>query len=400
MASRLKPLVVVLAMAGVAGASWFQIHQVRASRPRVWAEVVRERDVRAMVAATGRARFGRDTLVSAPDDGRVGAVLVTAGQAVSAGQPLVTLDDAFIRLDLHRARSRGTAAAADVRRAQADVDRRRAQRDLARLARRRAEALSAAGVVADEAMARSRHDERLAELMLTSTRDAVAGGRAKARLAGADIRDIELRLSRQVVRAPVDGVVMEVFAQPGQPVHAGSTNVSPSRLLTLGVSGVTDIEVPLDVRRAASLQTGAHAHVAIAALGPRRLDARVVALDDRGGEEVLVRARLSEPPQGLLQGMSAVVEFTASSRLRTLAVPNHAVAGHRSHDPAGAGVWTVRDGVIALAPIVLGLRGDSYSEVLAGLTPGALVVTGPAAVIRTLGVGDRAIAVPAPIQAP
>jgi HlyD family secretion protein len=123
-----------------------------------------------------------------------------------------------------------------------------------------------------------------------------------------------------------------------------------------------------------------------------------VTIDDGGKQEAVVRARLDAPPPGLRHGMSAIVRFTAAWQHERLAVPNHAVAGGGA--AVDAGVWTVRDGVIALVPIVLGLRGDFHTEVLAGLTPGMRVVTGPAAIIRTLGVGDRVVPIPAAVQAP
>jgi hypothetical protein len=138
--------------------------------------------------------------------------------------------------------------------------------------------------------------------------------------------------------------------------------------------------------------------VAIPILQHDGLPARVVAIDDARGQGAVVRVRLDAPVRGLREGMSATVQFTAASQSDRLAVPNHAVAG--GGGTARAGVWAVRDGVIVAVPIVLGLRGDFYTEVVAGLMPGTHVVTGPAAIIRTLGVGDRAVAIPAAIQVP
>ena len=394
----MKLLVAVLGVAGVAGASYVQIHRVRESRPRVWTEVVRPRDVGATVTAMGRARAARQIIVSAADGGRVQSVLVRPGQAVRAAQVVLSLDEEPARIDLDGARSRVAAAEADVRRAQADADRLRAERDLARLSFRRAEALVAAGTAAEEQLARSRHDMRQAELAHKAGLEAVEEARTRVRLADAAALAATSRARRQVIRAPIDGMVAEIFVQPGQPVHAGATHVPPSRLLALTAAAITDVEVTLDRQNAARLRPGGRASVAIPALEQDGFEAGVVAIDDSGGQEAAIRARLDAPPRGLRQGMSAIVRFTAARQLGRLAVPNHAVTGGR--EAAGAVVWIVRDGMIALVPIVLGLRGDFHTEVLAGLTPGTLVVTGPAAIIRTLGAGDRAVAIPTPVQAP
>src|SRR5436190_8419378 len=101
-----KLLVAVLGVAGVAGAAYLQIHRVRASRPRVWTEVVRAHDVRATVTAIGRARAAREIIVSAADDGRVRSVLVRAGQVVRSGQAVLSLDGQPGRINLDHARSR------------------------------------------------------------------------------------------------------------------------------------------------------------------------------------------------------------------------------------------------------------------------------------------------------
>ena len=256
----------------------------------------------------------------------------------------------------------------------------------------------AAGTASTEALARSRHDTRQAELAYVAGIEAVEAARARQRLAEADVLDAESRRAGSLIDAPIGGVVAEVFVQPGQPVHAGATHVPPSRLLSLAVAGVTDIEVTLDGRSAERLRRGDRASVAIPVLQREDLAAHVVGIDDAGEEGAVVRARLDALVRGLRQGMSAIVQFTAASRPDRLAVPNHAVAG--AGGATGAGVWTLHDGVIVALPIVLGLRGDFYTEVLAGLMPDALVVTGPAATVRTMGVGDRAVAIPAAIQAP
>jgi HlyD family secretion protein len=398
----LKSMAALLALTGVAGASWLQIHRVRAARPRVWTETVRERDVHATISATGAVQWGRETVLSSPDDGRVRAVLVEVGRPVRAGQVLIELDARLARISVERARAAVGIAAAAVHRGEAEVDRLRAACELSRLSLRRAEHSSAAGTVSAESLARSRHEARQADLAHVAALAEVESARARLSAAEADRHDADSRFSRRLVYAPGDGVVTAVFTEPGQPVHAGREHVPPSRLLTLAPAAVTDVEVLVDTSKAAHVRRGAHVSVDVPALEEHGLEAHVVGVDDGGqdavaGEMLAVRVRLETPPPRLRAGMSAIVRLTSASRPRALAIPNHAVLRNR---PGVPGAWTVRDGVIALLPIVLGLRGDAYSEVLAGLTPGTRVVTGPATVIRTLGIGDRAVAVAAPVRAP
>src|SRR5688572_2585593 len=204
MAAILKLAVALLAVAAVAGASWFQICRLRGVRPQVWAEVVKARDVAATLTGAGWARWRRETVLSSPDDGRVRAVLIGSGETVRKGQALVVLDDQPLRLALERARGGVAIASAEVHRAEADADRLRARLALARRAYRRTERLFAAGTEAEEAMVRGQHEARQAGLAHAAAIEAVEAARASTRRAEADRLDAESRLLRHTVRAPLD----------------------------------------------------------------------------------------------------------------------------------------------------------------------------------------------------
>jgi HlyD family secretion protein len=77
-------------------------------------------------------------------------------------------------------------------------------------------------------------------------------------------------------------------------------------------------------------------------------------------------------------------------RRRRRATPTTAVAelepGQTRKETEG--VFIVKDGIIAFAPIKLGISGDKYFEILSGLEPGAQVVTGPYNSVRGLADGD------------
>jgi membrane fusion protein (multidrug efflux system) len=120
--------------------------------------------------------------------GRVGKVLVDAGDRVRAGQPVLELEDDYLRLDLQR-------ADAELRRAQAAAD--EATRDFERKK----------DLVAKESVSPAVFD-----------RTKAANDQALAALAGAEAAQAlaRQRLEDAVLRSPIDGVVAERRTDVGE----------------------------------------------------------------------------------------------------------------------------------------------------------------------------------------
>ncbi|MDB5435933.1 MAG: EmrA/EmrK family multidrug efflux transporter periplasmic adaptor subunit [Phenylobacterium sp.] len=204
---------------------------------------------------TDNAYVGADVAQVTPlVAGPVAKVLVRETQTVTAGTPLVILDDADTRIMVDQARAalgqaerrvRGYAANdtafagqlgardADIARAQSDLD--RARTDLTRR-----QALSASGAVSGDELTNARNKFAEAQAALAqaqASRRAAEGNReanrvlisgvsleqnpevtaAKARLDAA-----QLALDRTVIKAPIDGIVSKKQVEVGQQVAVGA----------------------------------------------------------------------------------------------------------------------------------------------------------------------------------
>lgn len=133
------------------------------------------------VRLTGTVQANRDVTVSAEESGTVVEILVEKGRAVSAGEPILRIDDRVLR---------------------AQVDEARAQAALAR-----------------ETWERRR---RLWEEDRVGSELAYLEARYGAEQAQARLQNLEARLARTVVRAPVEGILDERHVEVGTLVSPGT----------------------------------------------------------------------------------------------------------------------------------------------------------------------------------
>ncbi len=244
--------------------------------------------------------------------GRVSRVLVSAGEVVGEGAPLLELDRelelarvARARADLDAARARWDAAGARVAAAVAASDRAESQRV-------RAETLAEAGVVTPEELERARAEaatllaERVrAEADQESERGARAAAEAALALARAEER-------RGTLRAPVGGSILRVNVTPG----AVLSGFQPITAVELAPEGPYRVLAEVDELFAGRVEVGQRARVVDPATGGEVASGvvefvapalrRKSLLGDGGGEfedrrvrEVHVRL---EDPAGLLLG--------------------------------------------------------------------------------------------------
>jgi len=203
--------------------------------------------VRGAVTATRTASVtvepARDAMVAAGVSGQVARVLVREGGAVTAGQVVIQIDDANLRLQVENARiaveSARVSLAAAERASQEGADQARAalqaaEANLEVVQRQLEEArqLHAVGAVAaaDIAALEAQHAQALSAVQ--QARDAVArSGRVDAeelelrrlqvRQAEVQLAQAERALAEAQVRAPFAGTVAQVMVEEGEFIAAG-----------------------------------------------------------------------------------------------------------------------------------------------------------------------------------
>ncbi|GIF07390.1 hypothetical protein Asi03nite_49280 [Actinoplanes siamensis] len=343
---------------GVAAGVALGVARHRAGGPKpaeVVAVVVDKGEVTLDVATTGTVRPATTRQLSFAVNGTIESVAVRAGTKVAAGQELAAVDSA--------------EAASEANEAQSGLD--AAQERLAA-----AENQAAAVTAAATACATAGRPVAPASPAACVTRgypgtgsDPILDARKAVNRAARAVDQARAALEGTVITAPIAGTVVSVAGGVGDNVTAGKTVVT--------LADTYDMQVATDFPEAdaGSLAAGQTATITLADHDDA-LTGKVVQVDPVGTPDgTLVRygavIAFADPPRDLLVGQSAQVAVRVGAARDVLRVPSTAV-----HDiSGGSGTVLVRAGDRSTArTVTVGLRGDRYTAVTAGLTSGEQVV--------------------------
>jgi len=301
-----------------------------------------------VTAATGRVSFDEERVsrVASPVSGRIVELLAQPGDRVRKGQGLLAV-----------ASPDAQSALADF--VAANSDRAVAERSLERQRR----------LFADEAVPYK--DVLQAEGDATKAAAAVARAAGHLEVLGIDPRSSPAGAARFVVRAPLDGVVVERPAFPGMEVRPDTG----APLVT--VADLSHLWVLADVyeRDLARVAVGQRAAIRVAAEPGRAFEGEVThvgELVDPTTRTVKVRIDVENPGLVLKPEMFARVAIQGAPPSRpSLFVPNSAVL---SDGYGSAVVVAVGEGRYQKRTVELGGEQDGRVRVLSGLDPGERVV--------------------------
>lgn len=365
----LAAVAVLMLVAGVAGIAWWR------SRPppiRFETVAVDEGLVEQKAVAQGVLSAPADTWVGSGVSGRVSKLEVAPNARVRRGQVLARVEPLGAQAARELARNNHAAA-------KANVDKTKDQQ-------KRAEAeLGRTQELAKKKQANaSRLDISRATVELTKA--AVAAAEALEIQAQVTLEQAELDLSNSVIRAPTDGFLVTLALEPGQLVSTADRKAH-----FFGLSTRMDslrLEVKLPAAEAVKLQPGVFGTFTVEGT-PEPLRAEVKEIQppaETDGQALVVLD--AENSDGKLEpGMTATLTVIHARRKQTLRLPREALAFQPdtsvqrrfpvTDTPGRSSVWVVdADGRPAQRPVVLGIVGPTFTEVVGGsLAAGDKVIT-------------------------
>ena len=184
-----------------------------------------------------------------------------------------------------------------------------------------------------------------------------------------DVDKAQADLNATTVTAPFDGVVSEATVRVGENVGAGQSllvlaDVSQGEL----VASVIEEDLPLvQARQKADIYFDAAPDAIVSGTVDRIVPRRT------GTDRPLYPVHISLPqlPENLLPGMTADAIIVIERHMDALRLPR-ALVRAGSDNMATVEVWNGR--TTELREVEIGLRGDTYVEILSGLVEGELVV--------------------------
>ncbi|GGY34335.1 RND transporter [Pseudoduganella albidiflava] len=363
------------------------------------------REIRATVLATGQLVFRQEVQLSAEVIGKVAAVLVSEGDSVRKGQPLLRLDPTVYLAEVAQQEANRRSASIAIERAQINLANQKRSLD-------RAQRLYQAKFIDISRHDDAVHQAELAQVELRASREALSQ-------ADALLSQARERLAKTEVRAPIDGTVTALPIKVGETAVASTTGIAGSSLMTIADMGAIIAEVNVDEADIAQVAVGQPAQVFPAAYPEQPIGGKVeqIAMAPRAaqpgataqGRSYVVKLRLDETRPALRSGMTSRVEIAAGATVKRPAIPLQALLndgqggdpkgneakGARSGTQGTYHVFAVENGRAVRKAVQVGMSDDTSQEVLKGLAVGDTVAIGPARVLRELNDGDSVIPAPA-----
>ena len=381
-------------------------------------EVTQRRDLVEVVTASGNIRPRRTVNISSDVSARVAELLVDEGQDVQQGQVLLRLEPDQYEASLSR--TQASLAQAQAQQTQQEANLLRTQRDLDRLlALRSRDSILVSRQQIDDA----RTNLDVSEATLASARHGVSQAQAA-------VEEAAEQVSKTIFIAPMDGRVTRLNVEEGETVIIGTMNNPGSLVLTISDLSVIEVVVQVDETDVPQISLGDSATIRIDAFSNEYFSGRVTEIGNSainppsqqsGGQQAAIDFEvvitLDETGTSLRPDLSATADIVTEMRRSVLSVPIIAVtvretesSENQSADlnqltdrtgpgpgdssqgedssPDEEGVFTVVDGTVTFTPIKLGIAGQEYFEVLAGIDVGDNLVAGPYQMIRQLQDGD------------
>jgi HlyD family secretion protein len=404
----------------------------------VTTDVIKTRDLEAIVSASGKIQPKRLVKISAETSGRVVNLAVNEGDRVKMGQFLLQIDPKSLQRRVEGGAASLAAAQASIDQLRQSVETARAQLIQAQQTLARQQDLWQQQLTTREALEKAVNDVKVAESNVQERDKQISPQQNRINVEKATLESARYDLSKVRMESPIDGIVTRRNVQEGETAVIGTMNNAGTVLLELADMGIIQAEVEVDETNVPQVQIGQPAKITIDAIpdktfkghvseiGNSPIQAAAGAATGTQATNFKVAVILDEKVPDVRPGFTCTADITTATRKDVVSVPIPAVAVRELIYDAGGqvvkeprtdkkrrtaadatpvatstsdlkpgqtrkeaeGVFAVREGKAEFVPIKMGIAGDKYFEVVAGLKAGDQVITGPYNSVRGMADGD------------
>jgi HlyD family secretion protein len=426
---------VVLVAAAVIGAN---VYYRRDTGLTVTTEMIKARDLEAIVSASGKIQPKRLVNITAETAGRVVHLSVNEGDRIKTGQFLLQIDPKSLRTRVDSGEASLQVAQASLEQMKQAVETGRVQLEQAKQTLARQQGLWKQQLTTRETLERAENDVRSAESALQEREKSARAQDSRIMQERATLDNARYDLSKVRIESPIDGIVTRRNIQEGETAMIGTMNNAGTVLLTLADMSVIQAEVEVDETNIPNVKLGQPAKISVDAIPDKTFKGHVSEIGNSPLQSTTagttgtqattfkVEVILDEPIPDVRPGFTCTADITTATRKEVTAVPIPSVAVRElTYDSEGQivkepvdpkrrrrtgsattvtpaelkpgetrketeGVFVVRDKEkkVEFVPLKMGIAGDKYFEVLSGLKPGDQVVTGPYNSVRNIADGD------------
>ena len=329
------------------------------------------------ITLTGEFVPYQEVDVMAKVAGYVRSIKVDIGDRVHEGQVLAQLEVPEMQDDRARAAAAVQAAEAEIVTARDDVNRAKSAHEMAHLSFTRIQdvAKREPGLVPQQEVDEIHSKDLVAEAEMSAAQSRLEAAERKTAMAKAEQARWKTLQNYTTISAPFTGVITKRYANTGAMIQAGTASQTQAMpIVRLAQNNLLRLILPVPESAVPSVHIGESVDVSVASLG-KTFPGRVT----RFANELKMSTRTMDtevdvPNAGLVlvPGMYAEVKLQLKQSKDALAVPLDAV----DESTGSPQVYTVRDSVIHVLPVSVGLRTAQLQEIRSGVQDGDLVVIG------------------------
>jgi HlyD family secretion protein len=377
---------------------------------------VRREDVTSRVRAPGKIEPKTQVKVSADIMGKVVVLNIKEGDPVKRGQLLLQLDDTQYRTAHAQASAALSSARARVREAESALH-------MSDANYQRQQALFGQKLLSQAEWDAASNSHEQARVALATAQEEVS--RSQAAADGAADNQAKCRFV-----APFDGVVSALNVEKGEIVITGTMNNPGTQILVVSDLSRMLVRAEVDETDVVDMQVGQKAKISVDAFPDTTFVGTVTEIGNtakrssissvEGQTNFEVKVVFDDNVPEVRPGMTADVDISTGTHVKTLAVPIQAViirtqsqldraarskipvrkpkgtkafaaeddtAGKK--DPEITGLMVVKDNVTHFVPVRTGLASETMIEVFGDLKEGDNVVSGPYKALREIKPGAK-----------
>jgi HlyD family secretion protein len=358
-----------------------------AAQPKLPSIVVTETVTKPLVdriIATGTIKPVQEVYVQPLVEGlSIKMLNADIGDEVKADSVLATLNEDALLLEKSQLEANKAKAEAGLAQYKAQVIEAEANLADATRQRDRTKRLSQSGTSTVSQVEQAEALVEVRQAQLNAAKQSVAVGDSDIKVVEAQIEDIDLKLGRTGVKAPVSGVVSARSAKVGA-IASGTGEP----LFTIIRDGAIELVADLSETDIQKIKVGQKALVSVAG-GKTKIEGKVRLVSPTVDAATRLGAVhiVIDDESGARAGMYASAEIVVTET-SALALPLSAVITGRD----GSSARKVEDNVVKQVKIETGIQDGGFVQVVSGLEAGDLVVAKAGAFVRD---GDKIAPVPA-----